>query len=50
MKLHPQDRFVLELAERLKMTKAELMERMSAYEMQEWAALYELRAEEGDGG
>ena len=39
-------RFTFELAEKLTMTRAQLIRSMSAYELMEWRALYRLRHEE----
>ena len=39
-------RFYLELAEKLSMTKAELLSRISSAELTEWMVLWKLRAQE----
>lgn len=39
-------RFYLELAEKLGMTKAELLSRISSHELTEWIVLWKLRAQE----
>lgn len=39
-------RFYLELAEKLSMTKAELLSRISSVELTEWMVLWKLRAQE----
>jgi hypothetical protein len=36
----------MELAEKLCMTKAEVLMKMSSYELTEWIVLYQIRAEE----
>lgn len=39
-------RFYLELAEKLSMTKAELLSRITSAEITEWIVLWKLRAQE----
>lgn len=45
-KANPESRFYFTLARELKMTKAELLQRISSEELTEWIALYRIEAKE----